>query len=94
MGSGEMKSSYLEMTFRRGRPLAAYLYLPRAPGDKSDHVEQAGSGLLVDYTAEGKPIDIEITAPAQVRIAELNRVLAHLHVAAVTNEDIAPLRAA
>jgi uncharacterized protein YuzE len=89
-----MKSSYLEVTFRRGRPLAAYLYLPRASGDKSDHVEQAGSGLLVDYTADGKPIGIEITAPALVGIAELNRVLANLHAPAVTNEDIAPLRAA
>ena len=89
-----MKSSYLEVTFRRGRPLAAYLYLPRASGDKSDHVEQAASGLLVDYTADGKPIGIEITAPAQVGIAELNRVLADLHAPTVTNEDIAPLRAA
>jgi uncharacterized protein YuzE len=89
-----MKSSYLEVTFRRGRPLAAYLYLPRASGDKSDHVEEAGSGLLVDYTADGKPIGIEITAPAQVGIAELNRVLDDLHAPAVTNEDIAPLRAA
>jgi uncharacterized protein YuzE len=88
-----MKSSHLEVTFRRGRPLAAYLYLPRAPEDKSDHVEQAGSGLLVDYTADGKPIGIEITAPAQVGIAELNRVLGRLHAPAVTNDDIAPLRA-
>ena len=89
-----MKSLYLEVTFRRGRPLAAYLYLPRAPGDKSDHVEQAGSGLLVDYTVEGKPIGIEITGPEQMGIAELNRVLADLHAPTVTKEDIVPLRAA
>ncbi len=86
-----MKSSYLEVTFRRGRPLAAYLYLPRAPEDKSGHVEQAGSGLLVDYTADGKPIGIEITSPAQVGITELNCVLGRLHAPAVANEDIAPL---
>jgi len=89
-----MRSSYLEVTFHRGRPLAAYLYLPRMPGDRSDHVEQAGSGLLVDYAANGKPIGVEITAPAQVGIEELNRVLADLHAPAVTNEDVAPLRAA
>lgn len=89
-----MKSTYLEVTFRHGRPLAAYLYLPRSPGDRSDHVEQAGSRLLVDYTADGKPIGVEIIAPAQVGVAELNRVLAALHAPAVTNEDIAPLRAA
>jgi hypothetical protein len=88
-----MKSSYLEVTFRRGRPLAAYLYLTRAPEDKSDHIEQAGSGLLVDYTADGTPIGIEITAPAQVGITELNRGLGRLHAPAVINEDIAPLRA-
>ena len=89
-----MRSSYLEVTFRRGRPLAAYLYLPRTPGDKSDHVEQAGAGLLVEDTADGKPIGIEITAPAQVDVAELKQVLVRLHAPAVTNEDIAPLRAA
>ncbi|WPL19278.1 hypothetical protein Thiowin_04395 [Thiorhodovibrio winogradskyi] len=89
-----MKSSYLEVTFRRGRPLAAYLYLPRISGDKSDYVVQMGSGLLVDYTTEGKPIGLEITAPAQVSIAELNNVLAALHVPTLTKEDIAPLLAA
>jgi len=89
-----MKLSYLEVTFRRGRPLAAYLYLPRESGDKSDHVVQAGSGLLVDYTADGKPIGIEITAPTQVGIMALNRVLAGLNAPALTHDDIAPLRAA
>jgi hypothetical protein len=89
-----MKLSYLEVTFRRGRPLAACVYLPRESGDKSDHVVQAGSGLLVDYTADGKPIGIEITAPTQVGIMALNRVLADLHAPALADEDIAPLRAA
>lgn len=89
-----MKLSYLEVTFRRGRPLAAYLYLPCESGDKSDHVVQAGSGLLVEYTADGKPIGIEITAPTQVGIMALNRVLAGLHAPALTHDDIAPLRAA
>ena len=89
-----MRLSYLEVNFRRRRPSAAYLYLPRASGNKSDHIEDTGSGLFVDYTADGKPMGVEITAPAQVGIAELNRVLADLHVPAVTNADIAPLRAA
>jgi hypothetical protein len=30
----QMKWPYLEVTFRNGRPLAAYLYLPRSPGDR------------------------------------------------------------
>ncbi len=89
-----MKSPYLEVTFRHGRPIAAYLYLPRTPGDKSHRIEQAGAGLLVDYTADGRPMGIEITAPKRVSVADLNRVLLGLHAPALTDEDIAPLRAA
>ncbi|ESQ14454.1 MAG: hypothetical protein N838_11535 [Thiohalocapsa sp. PB-PSB1] len=36
-------------------------------------------------------IGIEISVPAQVAVAELNRVLGRLHASAVTNKDIAPL---
>jgi hypothetical protein len=89
-----MKSSYLEVTFRHGSPLAAYLYLPRSSGDKSQRVEPAGPGLLVDYNAAGQPIGIEITAPGQVSIADLNRVLSALHAPALTDQDLAPLKAA
>ena len=46
-----MKSSYLEVTFRRGRPLAAYLYLPRQPTDKplcaNDSETLASPGITV-----------------------------------------------
>ena len=58
-----MKTRYLEVTFRKGKPLAAYLYLPREPGAKSARTELMGSGLLVDYQADGRPIGLEITAP-------------------------------
>lgn len=33
-----MRSSYLEVTFRCGRPLAAYLYLPRAPAVTNEDI--------------------------------------------------------
>ena len=59
-----MKNSYLEVTFRHGRPLAAYLYLPREPSDKSYRTEKAAPGLVIDFNRSGKPIGIEITAPA------------------------------
>jgi uncharacterized protein YuzE len=89
-----MKWPYLEVTFRHGRPLAAYLYLSRAPGDKSRRTVQAGSGLMVDYTEAGKPIGIEITAPEMTTVDDLNRILVSLHMSALTEGDVAPLRAA
>lgn len=89
-----MKSSYLEVTFRHGRPLAAYLYLPRRPADKSHRTERVDPGLIIDFNRAGKPIGIEITAPAKLSASALNRVLRRLGFPTVTRADLAPLRAA
>ena len=50
--------------------------------------------MLIDYTEEGRPIGIEITAPDKVTVADINGVLVGLNVPTLTAEDIAPLRAA
>ena len=90
----EMKNAYLEVTFRHDRRLAAYLYLPREPRDKSYRTERTAPGLVIDFNRRGKPIGIEITAPARLSAAALNRVLRPLGMPAVTRADLAPLRAA
>jgi len=89
-----MKNSYLEVTFRHGHPLAAYLYLPRQPTDRSHRTARAEPGLVIDFNRGGKPIGIEITAPTKVSAAALNRVLRRLGLPTVTRADLAPLRAA
>ena len=89
-----MKEPYLEVTYRRGHPMAAYLYLPRATKDKSHRTLKADSGMIIDYTEDGKPIGIEITAPSKVTVSDLNRVLSSLGVPALTSDDVAPLKAA
>ncbi len=89
-----MKHRYLEVTFRNGKPLAAYLYLPRNPGDSSARVARCEEGLLIDYTADGRAIGIEITAPSQVSLEAINRVLGSLHQEPATPDEVAPLAAA
>ena len=89
-----MKQPYLEVTFRRGRPLAAYYYLARRPSDKSHRTERAGHGILIDYTSDGRPIGLELTAPAAVTLDEVNEVLARLGQPTAVAEDLAPLAAA
>jgi hypothetical protein len=89
-----MRHAYLEVTFRRGRPLAAYYYLPRRDGDRSARTEHAGSGLVVDFAADGRPIGVEITAPSRLDLGELNRLLSTLGQDPVEPEDLAPLVAA
>ncbi len=89
-----MKHRYLEVTFRHGRPLAAYLYLPRDPGEKSCRTSKADPGLIVDWNDRGKPIGIEITAPARLTVAAINRLLEDLGLAQMEDSELAPLRAA
>lgn len=87
-----MKERYLEVTFRKGRALAAYLYLSASDG-KSARTEKVDEGLVVDYGADGTPIGIEITAPGQVSAESLNRILEDLGEPPLTPEELAPLAA-
>jgi uncharacterized protein YuzE len=89
-----MKHSYLEVTYRKGRALAAYYYLPRREGDTSKRTERAEGGLLVDFTEDGRAIGIEITSPSLLDLAQLNGLLVRLGQAPVGREDLAPLVAA
>ncbi len=89
-----MKKSYLEVTFRQGRPLAAYYYLPRNTGEKSFRTSKAELGLIIDYNKSGRPIGIEITDPEQVTLAAFNRVLIDLGFPPIKSGELAPLCAA
>jgi hypothetical protein len=89
-----MKTSYLEVTYRQGRAIAAYYYLPRRPGQHSVRTRRVEAGLLVDYARGGKPIGVEITAPGTLSVAAFNRVLRELGFPPVKRADMAPLIAA
>jgi len=89
-----MRQQYLEVTFRRGRPIAAYYYLPRRPSQRSFRTVRVDPGMIIDYSRNGKPIGIEITAPTELSLAAINCVLKELGLATVTRADLMPLRAA
>ena len=92
--SVKMKGRYLDVTFRNGKPFAAYLYLPRSDGEKSVRSAEAAPGILVDYGRSGRPIGLEITAPEQVSVLEVNAVLEKLGLEKALPGELAPLRAA
>ena len=89
-----MRRSYLEVTYRKGRALAAYYYLPRKDGDKSVRTERVGAGLLVDFASDGRAIGVEISSPGRIDLDVLNEVLVRLGQESVQSEDLAPLVAA
>jgi hypothetical protein len=88
-----MKQRYLEVTFRKGKLLAAYLYLPRAAGAKAVKTSDAGRGVKIDYDAHEKPIGVEITAPSAISVDELIALLATLGIDQLDRAELAPLAA-
>lgn len=89
-----MNECYLEVAYRGGRPLAAYYYLPRKPGDTSARVEKRDAGLLVDLAADGRPIGIEIAIPAVATVEAVNAVLQSYGFSPLDPRELEPLRKA
>ena len=90
-----MTERSLQITYRKGRPFAAYLYLSRATGERSARTEASGDGLLiVDFASDGRPIGIEITAPGAVTLDRINDLLRNLAQTPLPEADFDPLRAA
>jgi hypothetical protein len=89
-----MQQSYLEVTFRGGKPLAAYYYLPRRADDRCVRVEKHGPGLLVDLSADGRPLGVEIVIPNLVTIDSLNAVLEAYGLHPLDPIELAPLNQA
>ena len=89
-----MRAPYLEVTFRHGRPLAAYYYLPRRSGQKASRSRRVEPGFVVDFDDSDNPIGIEITAPGSVSLGAFNTVLRDLGQPPIDEADFAPLLAA
>jgi hypothetical protein len=86
-----MKQRFLEITYRKGKPLAAYLYLVRQQGDTSTRTERHPTGLIIDFTADDRAMGIEITAPSRISLADMNAALAAAKQDPISAADIAPL---
>jgi uncharacterized protein YuzE len=89
-----MTSAYLEVTYKHGRAIAAYFYLPRQGRHKATSTRRAEPGLVIDLAANGVPLGIEITAPSKLTLGALNRVLKQLGCPRLKRADLAPLRVA
>jgi uncharacterized protein YuzE len=89
-----MKRSYLEVTYRKGKPLAAYLYLPRREGERAARTQRVSDEFNIDLASDGRPIGVEILAPRSATLAAVNSILSQYQVAPVEEADLAPLSAA
>lgn len=88
-----MNAKTIEITFRQGRPLAAYLRLDASRAAHASTREVTPS-LLVDVDARGVAVGIEILAFDDATIAKINDVLVSLGHAPLTAAEMGPLHAA
>ena len=66
---------YMQVSYRNGQPMAAYLYLSGWPGHKSARTELVDAGLVVDFSESDEPLGLEIVDPESVSIREIDDVL-------------------
>jgi hypothetical protein len=85
------KMRYIDVAYRHGKPLAAYLYLPRNPDERSARTEILGDGFQIDYAADGRAIGIEIASPRLATLEAVNRALARAQQEPATCQELAPL---
>jgi len=88
-----MCKQYLEVTYRRGKPFAAYLYLDRRPGDKAARSERR-EDFVVDFASDGRVIGIELIRLRQISLGALNEALSAAQTVSLVPDDLAPLSAA
>jgi uncharacterized protein YuzE len=89
-----MSTVSVQVTYRKGEPFAAYIYLGHRPGVKAARTAEVGPDLLIDYAADDSPIGIEIVSPGYVTVEEINAAFRRLGLTPPTPKDLAPLRAA
>ena len=90
-----MTERSLQVTYRKSRVFAAYLHLSHMTGERSARTVASPDGLLVvDYSASGRPVGVEITSPQAVPLERLNQLLAELGEAPLAEQDYKPVRAA
>jgi hypothetical protein len=89
-----MKPISLQVTYHRGRPFAAYIYLDRGPGQKSARSEQMAPEIVVDFDANDRPIGVEIISPDSTPVDEVLAVFDRLGLGRPDVAELAPLVAA
>ena len=89
-----MKTLTVQVTYRKGEPFAAYIYLAAKPGQKSARTEDVSPDLVIDYAADGTPLGIEIVSPGFVTLDEIHAVFDRLGLGRPEPLELAPLRAA
>ena len=89
-----MSAPSIEVTYRRGRAIDAYVSYGNGAPRKCHSTLEAAPGLIVDFARDGKPIGLELVSPGTSTLAAVNRVLRAVGLPPLRRADFAPLRVA
>lgn len=91
----------ISISFRDGAAFAAYMHLNVPPRRRASasrvrvyRSEPVDGGYVIDFARNGQPIGIEVTSPATVTMAGVNRLLVELGLKKVSRKVLKPLLAA
>jgi uncharacterized protein YuzE len=84
----------LQITYKSGKPLAAYLSLDSNGKRAVARTEEVSPDLLVDYAADGSPLGLEILSPGTVTIERVWAVFDQLGLDRPPASELSPRPAA
>ncbi|MFP4058720.1 MAG: DUF2283 domain-containing protein [Candidatus Brocadiia bacterium] len=88
-----LKHPFLEVTYRKGKPFAGYLYLSEARPRTPCRTEEIRPGVLIDLDDDGEPLGIEFLSPGAVSPDDLRAIESRLSGTRLEPEDLRPILA-
>lgn len=85
-----MNTFTVQVTYRRGKPLAAYIYLAGRKGRKSARTEEFRPNLLIDYSEDGSALGIEVLS-LRLSSDDLFAVFDHLGLSRPDPRELRPI---
>ena len=88
-----LKHPFLEVTYRRGKPVAGYLYLGEPSSGAPCETKHVRLDGLVDIDSNGEALGVEFLAPGFVTPEDIQAIVRCLHGVPVPTEDLSPIMA-
>ena len=89
-----MNAISIQITYQKGRPSAAYIYLQRRQGVKTARSEEVAPEIVVDFDEDDHAIGVEIISPENTGVEEILSVFDKLGLGRPELTDLGPLIAA
>ena len=85
------RQTHIEVTYRRGKAFAAYIYLPAETTQEVATTRELRPGIVADFDRDGNVLGVEIVHPGHTSRGQILEVLRELRVTGVTEEELAPI---